>query len=66
MARPIARHLFTEDDRRSAPASAGLAGAFVGLLHLMLIVVILAEPIGVASAIDPEELAPKSRSTGSR
>ncbi|MDB5506094.1 MAG: pstA [Devosia sp.] len=50
-------------DSRAAPAAAGLAGAFVGSLFMMLIVVVLAVPIGVASAIYLEEFAPKSRLT---
>ena len=50
-------------DSRAAPASAGLLGAFVGSLYMMLIVIVLAVPIGVASAIYLEEFAPKSRLT---
>ena len=50
-------------DSRAAPASAGLAGAFMGSLYMMLIVIVLAVPIGVASAIYLEEFAPKSRLT---
>lgn len=55
--------IFTNVDSRSAPASAGLLGAFVGTLWMMLIVIFLAVPIGVASAIYLEEFAPKSRIT---
>ncbi|MBJ3783608.1 phosphate ABC transporter permease PstA [Devosia sediminis] len=55
--------IFTNVDSRSAPASAGLLGAFVGTLWMMLIVVVLAVPIGVAAAIYLEEFAPKSRIT---
>lgn len=55
--------IFTNVDSRSAPASAGLLGAFVGTLWMMLIVVVLAVPIGVAAAIYLEEFAPKSRLT---
>jgi len=55
--------IFTNVDSRSAPASAGLLGAFVGTLYMMLIVVVLAVPIGVAAAIYLEEFAPKSRLT---
>lgn len=55
--------IFTNVDSRSAPASAGLLGAFVGTLWMMLIVIVLAVPIGVASAIYLEEFAPKSRLT---
>lgn len=56
----FAWHLFTNKDSRSAPASAGLAGAFVGSLYMMLVVIVLAVPIGVASSIYLEEFAPKN------
>ena len=59
----FAWHLFTNVDSRSAPASAGLAGAFMGSLYMMLVVILLAVPIGVASAIYLEEFAPKNRWT---
>jgi phosphate transport system permease protein len=55
--------IFTNVDSRAAPASAGLLGALVGTLYMMLIVIVLAVPIGVASAIYLEEFAPKSRLT---
>lgn len=55
--------IFTNVDSRAAPASAGLLGAFVGTLYMMMIVIVLAVPIGVASAIYLEEFAPKSRLT---
>jgi phosphate transport system permease protein len=55
--------LFTNVDSRAAPAAAGLAGAFMGSLYMMLVVIVLAVPIGVASAIYLEEFAPKSRLT---
>ncbi|MGB3336344.1 MAG: phosphate ABC transporter permease PstA [Devosia sp.] len=55
--------IFTNVDSRAAPASAGLLGAFVGTLWMMMIVILLAVPIGVASAIYLEEFAPKSRLT---
>ncbi|WP_375451461.1 phosphate ABC transporter permease PstA [uncultured Devosia sp.] len=55
--------ILTNVDSRAAPASAGLLGAFVGSLYMMLIVIVLAVPIGVASAIYLEEFAPKSRVT---
>jgi len=55
--------LFTNVDSRAAPAAAGLLGAFVGSLYMMLIVILLAVPIGVAAAIYLEEFAPKSRLT---
>jgi phosphate transport system permease protein len=59
----FASHLFTNVDSRSAPASAGLAGAFMGSLYMMLIVIVLAVPIGVSSAVYLEEFAPKNRLT---
>jgi phosphate transport system permease protein len=55
--------LFFNTDSRSSPASAGLAGAFMGSLFMMLIVIMLSVPIGVASAIYLEEFAPKNRLT---
>lgn len=55
--------LFLNTDSRSSPASAGLAGAFMGSLFMMLIVIVLSVPIGVASAIYLEEFAPKNRLT---
>lgn len=63
MSQRFAWHIFTNVDSRSAPASAGLAGAFVGSLYMMLIVIVLAVPIGVSSAIYLEEFAPKNRFT---
>lgn len=55
--------LFMNVDSRSSLASAGLAGAFMGSLMMMLIVMFLAVPVGVASAIYLEEFAPKNRLT---
>lgn len=63
MRQAFAWHIFTNVDSRSAPASAGLAGAFMGSLYMMLIVVVLAVPIGVSSAIYLEEFAPRNRFT---
>lgn len=63
MQRRFAWHMFMNVDSRSSPASAGLAGAFVGSLYMMLVVIILAVPIGVASAIYLEEFAPRNRFT---
>ncbi|WMT87620.1 phosphate ABC transporter permease PstA [Pelagibacterium sp. 26DY04] len=59
----FAWHIFTNVDSRSAPASAGLAGAFMGSLYMMAVVIVLAVPIGVASAVYLEEFAPKNRLT---
>lgn len=55
--------LFLNTDSRSSLASAGLAGAFMGSLFMMLVVIALSVPIGVASAIYLEEFAPKNRLT---
>lgn len=55
--------LFLNSDSRSSAASAGLAGAFMGSLFMMLIVILLSVPLGVASAIYLEEFAPKNRIT---
>jgi len=59
----FAWQIFTNVDSRSAPASAGLAGAFMGSLYMMLVVIVLAVPLGVGSAIYLEEFAPKNRFT---
>ncbi|WP_215395949.1 phosphate ABC transporter permease PstA [Rheinheimera oceanensis] len=55
--------LFMNADSRSSLASAGLAGAFMGSLYMMLVVIVLAVPMGVAAAIYLEEFAPKNRFT---
>ena len=55
--------LFMNPDSRSSLASAGLAGALVGSLYMMLIVILLAVPMGVAAAIYLEEFAPKNKLT---
>ncbi|WP_374663786.1 phosphate ABC transporter permease PstA [Acinetobacter sp.] len=52
--------IFTNPDSRSSPATAGLAGAFMGSLFMMMIVIIISIPIGVASAVYLEEFAPKN------
>ncbi|TCB36939.1 phosphate ABC transporter permease PstA [Acinetobacter sp. ANC 4910] len=53
-------NIFTNPDSRSAPATSGLAGAFMGSLFMMMIVIFVSIPIGVASAIYLEEFAPKN------
>ncbi|HWL04080.1 MAG TPA: phosphate ABC transporter permease PstA [Xanthobacteraceae bacterium] len=63
MQQSFATALFLNVDSRASPASAGLAGAFVGSLFMMLIVIVLSVPIGVAAAIYLEEFAPKNRLT---
>ncbi|MFT4021923.1 MAG: phosphate ABC transporter permease PstA [Acinetobacter sp.] len=52
--------IFTNTDSRSSPATSGLAGAFMGSLFMMLIVIFVSIPIGVASAIYLEEFAKKN------
>jgi phosphate transport system permease protein len=47
----------------SQPETAGLGVALIGSLYMMLIVILLAVPIGVAAAIYLEEFAPKNRVT---
>ncbi|MFC3171869.1 phosphate ABC transporter permease PstA [Acinetobacter vivianii] len=56
-------NLFFSPDSRSSPATSGLAGAFMGSLFMMLIVIVISIPIGVASAIYLEEFAPKNMMT---
>jgi len=55
--------IFMNPDSRSSLASAGLAGAFMGSLFMMIIVILLAMPIGIAAAIYLEEFAPRNRLT---
>ncbi|NMG69025.1 phosphate ABC transporter permease PstA [Parazoarcus communis] len=55
--------LFANTDSRSSLASAGLAGALAGSLYMMLIVILLAVPVGVASAIYLQEFAPRNKFT---
>jgi len=59
----FASGLFVNVDSRSSLASAGLAGAFIGSLYMMLIVIVLAVPVGVAAAVYLEEFATKNRLT---
>lgn len=59
----FSKALFVNPDSRSSAASAGLAGAFMGSLYMMLIVILLAVPVAVASAIYLEEFAPRNRIT---
>ncbi|MDR2876977.1 MAG: phosphate ABC transporter permease PstA [Chromatiales bacterium] len=55
--------LFTNPDSRSSLASAGLRGAFMGSLYMMLVVIALSIPLGVAAAVYLEEFAPRNRMT---
>lgn len=52
--------IFTNTDSRSSPASSGLSGAIIGSLFMMLIVIFISIPVGVASAIYLEEFAKKN------
>ena len=54
--------LFT-NTASSQPETAGLAVALLGSFYIMLIVVLLSVPLGVAAAIYLEEFAPKNRFT---
>jgi phosphate transport system permease protein len=54
--------LFT-NTASSQPETAGLAVALLGSFYIMLTVVLLAVPLGVAAAIYLEEFAPKNRLT---
>lgn len=47
----------------SRPEAAGVGVALIGSLYMMLIVLVLALPIGVAASIYLEEFAPKNRFT---
>lgn len=55
--------IFTNVDSRSSPATAGLLGALVGSIMMMLIVMFVAVPVGVMAAVYLEEFAPKNRAT---
>jgi len=55
--------LFTNSDSRSSPSTAGLLGAFVGSLMMMVVVILLAVPVGVAAAVYLEEFAPQNKFT---
>jgi phosphate transport system permease protein len=54
--------LFT-NGASSQPESAGIGVALIGSLFMMLTVVLLAVPVGVAAAVYLEEFAPKNRLT---
>ncbi|MHA6646174.1 phosphate ABC transporter permease PstA [Mesorhizobium sp. A623] len=47
----------------SRPETAGMGVALIGSLYMMLIVLLLALPVGVAASIYLEEFAPKNRMT---
>jgi len=52
--------LFTNGDSRE-PELAGIKGALMGSLYMLLVTIALAFPVGVAAAIYLEEFAPKNR-----
>jgi phosphate transport system permease protein len=52
--------LFTNGDSRE-PELAGIKGAVMGSLYMLLVTLILSFPIGVAAAIYLEEFAPRNR-----
>ena len=53
--------LFSSADSRSSPASAGLLGAFMGSVYMLVVVLLVAVPVGVGAAVYLEEFAPKNR-----
>lgn len=52
--------LFTNGDSRE-PELAGIRGALMGSIYMLLVTIALAFPIGIATAIYLEEFAPKNR-----
>ena len=57
------RFLTAPDASDTRPEAAGLGVAILGSLYMMLIVLVLALPIGVAASIYLEEFAPQNRFT---
>jgi phosphate transport system permease protein len=55
--------IFAPDASDTRPEAAGLGVAILGSLYMMLIVLVLALPIGVAASIYLEEFAPQNRFT---
>jgi phosphate transport system permease protein len=55
--------LLFNPDSRSSPASAGLGGAFMGSVYMILVVLFLSVPLAVAAAIYLEEFAPRNTIT---
>ncbi len=56
------RALFTNGDSRE-PELAGIRGAVMGSLYMLVVTIVLSFPIGVAAAIYLEEFAPRNRWT---
>jgi len=55
-------YLFNRADSRE-PELAGMKGSFIGSIFTMLVTMLLAGPVGVATAVYMEEFAPKNRWT---
>uniref|UniRef100_UPI00356884E5 phosphate ABC transporter permease PstA n=1 Tax=Loktanella salsilacus TaxID=195913 RepID=UPI00356884E5 len=55
--------LTNADASENRPEAAGLGVAIIGSLYMMMVVLVLALPIGVAASIYLEEFAPKNRWT---
>jgi phosphate transport system permease protein len=55
-------HLFLNGDSRE-PELAGILGAFIGSLYMMLVTALVSFPLGVAAAVYLEEFAPRNRWT---
>lgn len=55
------RFLTDPDSNVQRPETAGLGVAIIGSLYMMLVVVVLALPIGIGASIYLEEFAPKNR-----
>lgn len=55
--------VFSTDSSDNRPEAAGLGVAILGSFYMMLIVLVLSLPIGVAASIYLEEFAPKNRLT---
>src|SRR5690606_13205372 len=55
------RFLTAPDASDQRPEAAGLGVAILGSLYMMLVVLVLALPIGVAASIYLEEIAPRNR-----
>ena len=54
------RALFTNGDSRE-PELAGIRGAVMGSVYMLIVTIVLSFPIGVAAAIYMEEFAPRNR-----
>jgi phosphate transport system permease protein len=59
---PFAYELFLNADSRF-PELAGLAGAIVGSIYVLVVCFVISVPLGIAAAVYLEEFAPKNRWT---